>query len=168
MAQFGIPHGILGWIRIFSFTKKKQNIFNYHPWYINESEKITKAHIQFWKNKEKYFIVKIKDVSNRSEAKKLTNIYVTIKENTLPLLKNNEYYWKDIINCTIFNMENKKLGIVINLIETPSNDILVINNKSKSNINNKNILIPFIKNKVIKIVNINKKVIIVNWNYTFE
>jgi len=65
-------------------------------------------------------------------------------------------------------MENKKLGIVINLIETPSNDILVINNKSKNNINKKNILIPFIKNKVIKIVNINKKVIIVNWNYTFE
>ncbi|XBC43579.1 MAG: ribosome maturation factor RimM [Buchnera aphidicola (Meitanaphis flavogallis)] len=92
---------------MFSFTEKKQNIFNYHPWNIQNNATKTTIYVQNWKDKKKYFIVKIKNIIDRSTAQKLTNNYIIINENILPPLKNDDYYWKDIINCTVFNIKKK-------------------------------------------------------------
>jgi 16S rRNA processing protein RimM len=75
----------------------------------------------------------------------------------LPLLKKNEYYWYDLINYDVFNINCKYLGKVIDLIRTKNNDILIIKHES----NKKNILIPFIDKTTIKKVDINKKIITV-------
>jgi len=102
-------------------------------------------------------------------ANTLKNCHIYINSNILPKLQNEDYYWKDIISCSIYNIQNQKLGIVTNLIKTPAHDVLVISNKSKNNIKvNKNILIPFIEKKIIKKVSIIEKTIIVDWNYNFE
>ncbi|XBC37513.1 MAG: ribosome maturation factor RimM [Buchnera aphidicola (Meitanaphis elongallis)] len=167
IAQFGAPHGILGWTRVFSFTEKKINIFNYYPWNTRKEKIKIIIHVQHWKRKKKHFIVKMKDITNRSIAKTFTNCYITINENILPPLKNNDYYWKDIIGCIVFNLENKKLGIVISLIKTSSNDILIINEKKENKIK-QDILIPLVNKKIIKKIEIDKKIIIVDWNYTFK
>ncbi|XBC41522.1 MAG: ribosome maturation factor RimM [Buchnera aphidicola (Nurudea yanoniella)] len=149
---------------MFSFTENKKNIFKYFPLYIMKEKTKKTIHICNWKNKNKYFIAKIKDVDDRSSAKTLTNKYINIDENVLPQLKKNDYYWKDIINCNVINESNEKLGIVSRIIKTPSNDILIIKNIMK----NKNILIPFITKTIIKKINIAKKMIIVKWNQSFE
>lgn len=80
----------------------------------------------------------------------------------MPLLKDNNYYWNDIINCKVFNTNNNYIGQVINLIRTNNNDILVIQNKLSPF--KKNILIPFIENTIIKNINIHNQLIIVTWN----
>jgi len=80
----------------------------------------------------------------------------------LPILKKNDYYWNDIIDYKVFNVDQFYLGQVINLIRTKNNDILVVKNKPE--VFNKNILIPFIENKIIKSINTNNKSIIVQWN----
>ncbi|XBC41626.1 MAG: PRC-barrel domain-containing protein [Buchnera aphidicola (Kaburagia rhusicola rhusicola)] len=65
--------------------------------------------------------------------------------------------------------KKKILGKVTDLIATSSNDVLVVNKIiSKSNHIQKNVLIPFINKAVIKKVDITKKIIIVDWEYTFE
>ncbi|XBC38451.1 MAG: ribosome maturation factor RimM [Buchnera aphidicola (Floraphis choui)] len=169
MAKFGKPHGILGWIRVFSFTEEKQNIFKYYPWYIQKEKFKIIINVKNWKDKNKYFLVKIKNINNRSIAEKLTNYHVIINQSTLPKLQNDNYYWKDVIGCNVFNIKNKELGIVTDLMQTFSNDILVVNKTFKNNIKKKqNILIPFIEKKIIKTINISNKTIIVDWNYIVE
>ncbi|WP_228860898.1 ribosome maturation factor RimM [Buchnera aphidicola] len=154
-------------MRVFSFTENKKNIFKYFPWYIQNKKKIT--HVQSWKDRNKYFVIKIENIQTRCMANTLKNCHIYINSNILPKLQNEDYYWKDIISCSIYNIQNQKLGIVTNLIKTPAHDVLVISNKSKNNIKvNKNILIPFIEKKIIKKVSIIEKTIIVDWNYNFE
>ena len=58
----------------------------------------------------------------------------------------------------VFNQNNIKLGLVDSFIETGSNDVLVVKNEKK-----KNILIPFLMNKTIKEVNLETKLIIIEW-----
>ncbi|XBC39495.1 MAG: ribosome maturation factor RimM [Buchnera aphidicola (Nurudea shiraii)] len=166
MAQFGAPYGILGWIHVFSFTEKNYNIFNYLPWFIKIKKEKNIIHVSNWKKKQKHFIIKIKNIESRSIVQKLTNHYINIERNSLPKLKANNYYWRDIINCNAINESNEFLGTVSNIIRTSSNDILVI--KRQQTNKKKDILIPFVLKNIIKKVNIEKKTIIVNWDDTLE
>ncbi|WP_367679757.1 hypothetical protein [Buchnera aphidicola] len=36
IGKIGSPYGIKGFIKIFSYTEKKENIFNYLPWFIKK------------------------------------------------------------------------------------------------------------------------------------
>ncbi|AAO27077.1 16S rRNA processing protein rimM [Buchnera aphidicola str. Bp (Baizongia pistaciae)] len=169
IAKFGAAHGILGWIRVFSYTEKKENIFDYVPWFIKKEQKIIKILPKYWKILKKTFLVKINDVNNRSMAQKLTNYDILINQKTLPKLNNNEYYWKDIVDCTVFDTNFIKLGRVSELIRTPSNDILVVKASNIKNISQNDMLIPFLHPQIISEVNINnKKIVIKNWKQTFE
>ena len=155
IAKFGAVHGILGWIRLFSYTEKKENVFNYSPWLIINNNFTTKIFLENWKISNKKILVKIKNYNNCSIARKLTNHNININSQSLPKLQKNEFYWKDIIRCTVFSNNFQKLGIIIDLISTPSNDVLVIQKFNKHYKSKKNILIPFIYPKIIKNVNIN-------------
>ncbi|QCI22838.1 ribosome maturation factor RimM [Buchnera aphidicola] len=162
VGKVGKSYGILGWIHIFSFTEKKDAIFNYLPWFFLKEKKWEKIEIENWKKYKDHFIVNIKGISNRSITEKFTNSEIIISKNTLPLLKKNDYYWHDIINYKVFNTDQSYLGTVINLIRMKNNDVLII--KNKSDVFKNNILIPFIENEIIKNVDTKNKFIFVQWN----
>ncbi|XBC39595.1 MAG: ribosome maturation factor RimM [Buchnera aphidicola (Chaetogeoica yunlongensis)] len=167
IAKFGAPYGILGWIHVFSYTQQKEKIFSYIPWMIQHKENIKILSPENWKTAKKTFIVKIKNFTTRCMAKTLTNCNIFINESKLPKLKKNNYYWKDIINCTVFTNNFNQLGKIINLITTLTHDVLVIKTTEENNLNQHDILIPFIYPNIIKEVNICKKKIIVNWKKNF-
>lgn len=162
MGKIGKTYGILGWMKIFSFTENQEKIFDYKPWFILKEKKMEKIQPKAWKNYKNNFIFCVKNISDPSEAKKLTNLNIFINRNILPKLPHDEYYWNDIISCNVFDTQKKYLGKVINLIRTQYNDIIVIEHLSKKKY--KKIIIPFIDQKIIQNVNIKKKTIIVNWN----
>ncbi|WAI03321.1 MAG: ribosome maturation factor RimM [Buchnera aphidicola (Myzus persicae)] len=161
IGKVGKAYGILGWMTIFSFTEEKEKIFNYQPWFFFK-KKWLKVQLNKWKKHNKNFIIHIKGISNRSEARELTNSDIIINKDVLPVLKKNEYYWNDIINYKVFNLNQIYLGRVINLIRTKHNDILIVENSLKTL--KKNIFIPFIDKKIIKNINTNYKFITVQWN----
>jgi 16S rRNA processing protein RimM len=106
--------------------------------------------------------VQIKGISDRSKARNVTNSDIVISKKKLSSLKKNEYYWNDIINYEVFNVDKHYLGKVTSLIRTKNNDILIIKNPLEKL--NKNILIPFIENQIIKNIDTHYKYIIVQWN----
>lgn len=161
IGKVGKPYGILGWVTVFSFAEEKEKIFTYLPWFFFKENTWNYIIVEDWKKYKNNFIIRIKGISDRSIIKNFTNSSIMISKNTLPELKKNNYYWHDIINCQVFNMENNYLGQVKNIIRTKNNDILIIKNSIQ--VFKKNILIPFIENKIIKNININDKLIIVQW-----
>ncbi|WP_343187646.1 ribosome maturation factor RimM [Buchnera aphidicola (Periphyllus koelreuteriae)] len=155
------PYGILGWLKIFSFTETKENIFKYKPLLYYDKKKIKKLKIQSWKNYKNFFLIKIKNINTRNEAFFFKNKKIFIYSNQLKKKYKNEYYWHEILNSKVFDKNKKFIGIVKEIIRTPSNDILKITLKS---FKQKNIekLIPFIENKIIKKIKIKEKKIIIN------
>ncbi|WP_343128451.1 ribosome maturation factor RimM [Buchnera aphidicola (Kurisakia onigurumii)] len=161
------PYGILGWLHLFSFTEKKKNLFKYHPLlikkFISKKKYIwKKLLIQKWKIYKKQFIIKIKKINDRTEAEKFNTINIFIHEKTLPKSNDTEYYWKDIIGCTIYK-KNKKIGLVYKITNNTIYDILIVKVQymENNNINIKYKYIPFIEKKIIKLVNIKKKIILI-------
>lgn len=163
IGQINSPYGILGWMKFYSFTEKKIQTFNYSPWYFLHNNKYKLIYLKNWKKYKNIFLIQIKKIEDRTTAKKFNQQKIFIKSKTLPILENNNYYWKDIIGCNILNHDNQFIGKVSNIIATSSNDILVIKNKTYNKLN-KEILVPFILNKTILNVDIVKNTIQVAWN----
>ncbi|KPJ67386.1 MAG: hypothetical protein AMJ43_03755 [Coxiella sp. DG_40] len=155
IGRFGSTYGIKGWIKIISFTDPKVKILQYQPWWIKKNQQWQQIDIEDSKCHGKNIIVKLHDIDNCDQAKTYTNIDINIQHDQLPKLPKDEYYWSDLEGLTVLDKSGKKLGIVDHLIETGSNDVLVIKNGKQH-------LIPYIDNVIIK-VDLKKKIIKVDW-----
>ena len=149
-------------MNIFSYTEKKEKIFNYLPWFFVKKNQWTNIQVNNWKKHNNRFIVHVKNIDDRSKIHLFTNASIIINRANLPTLQQQEYYWNDIISYKVFNTNEHYIGVVINLIRTKNNDVLVIQNQ-KSKLK-ETTLIPFVKKKIIKNINVTFKIIIVQWN----
>ncbi|NIH41065.1 MAG: 16S rRNA processing protein RimM [Buchnera aphidicola (Periphyllus aceris)] len=155
------PYGILGWIKLFSFTEKIKKIFKYKPLLYFYKKKIKTLKIKLWKKYKNFFLVKIKNINTRTKAFLLKNKKIFIYSKQLKK-KKNEYYWYEIIDLKVFNTEKIFLGKVIDIIRTPTNDILKINFISSKKEKKIEKLIPFVEKKIITKISLKKKNIIIN------
>ncbi|CAL4322990.1 Ribosome maturation factor RimM [Buchnera aphidicola (Thelaxes suberi)] len=163
VGKISSPFGVSGWLHLISFTEIKKKIFSYKPWIIQNHTYFEKIQLESWKIHNKKFIIKIVDINNRNECNILINKKILVNQTNLSYLRKGEYYWKDIINCNVYDEIDKHLGIVTHIIENKFYDILVIHNNEKK----KEIYIPFIVSKIIIKVNINIKTIIVKNNFLY-
>ncbi|WP_367670692.1 ribosome maturation factor RimM [Sodalis-like secondary symbiont of Drepanosiphum platanoidis] len=166
IGKIGSVYGTKGLIKIFSFMENKKNIFNFKKIWIKKINKWNELLIKFWQIKNNNFFILIKDINSREKASILTNNYIYISKNQLPILKKNNFYWYDLINFNVINSSGYNFGKIFNIINTGSNDILIIK-KNKKFSYNKEILIPFIEKDVIKEVNIKLKKIFVKWEKNY-
>lgn len=155
IGRFGSVYGIKGWIKIISFTDPKQKILQYQPWWIKKNQQWQQIHTEDSRWHGKDIIAKLPNINDRDLAKTYTNIDINIQHNQLPKLPKGEYYWSDLEELTVIDKLGKKLGMVDHLMETGSNDVLVIKNGKQH-------LIPYTDNVIIK-VDLKKKIIKVDW-----
>ena len=122
IAKIGKSHGLKGWQKLHFLTDFPEQ---FKPGREFSSDKIN---LVIDKIDTKRNLVKFKGVESIDDAKKLTNrmLYASEDETRENVkLKKDEYFWFDIIGCSVFE-DNKKLGIVKE-IERADEDYLVIN-----------------------------------------
>ena len=93
-------------------------------------------------------VVKIKNISNPDEALKLKNKDIYIQKQSLEKLDEGTYYIFELIGLEVFDMDEKKLGILNDVQKCSANDVYEI-----ITLDNKKIYLPAIK-EVIKKVDI--------------
>lgn len=145
IGRFGKVHGVKGWIRVISFTESQENILDLQPWLIKKHENLQSIDIEESRVLSDKILVKIKGVNDCETAKMFTNINIIVDREQLPFLPAKQYYWTDLEGLTVIDQSGKELGIVDHLFATGSNDVIVVKDK------NKEILIPYLKNVIIKI-----------------
>ncbi|UDG81286.1 Ribosome maturation factor RimM [Candidatus Profftia lariciata] len=168
LGKIGSAYGLYGWLKIFSSTENTKKIFEYQPWFIHNNNQWWHINLENWKGYKKDLIIKIKGINDRNTANRLTNLEIVIEYSQLPKLQNGDYYWRDIINCQIININGYYLGQIVNIIETGSNDVIVVQENKRDKCNIKKHLIPFLDGKVIKNVNLKNKIITVDWCPLFD
>ena len=151
-------HGVKGWLKILSFSSPPENIFNYKSLIISNKYINQIFHIEDSRKQGKKILIKLDNIDDRTSAESLEESDIYIQRSDLPQLSEDTYYWEDLLGFNVFNQNNIKIGNVDSFIETGSNDVLIVKTTK-----NKNILIPFIMNKSIKVVNIESHYITVDW-----
>ncbi|MFT8209897.1 MAG: ribosome maturation factor RimM [Symbiopectobacterium sp.] len=167
MGKMGSTYGIRGWLRVFSSTEETESIFDYQPWYIQFQGSWRLVEIESWKHHNQDLIIKVKGVDDRDAANLLTNAEIVVDSAQLPDLEGGDYYWKDLFGCEVITSAGYQLGKVIDMMETGSNDVLVVKATLKDAFGAKERLIPFLTGQVIKHVDLSTKTIEVDWDPSF-
>jgi 16S rRNA processing protein RimM len=143
-------------VKIFSHAHPRKNILSYQPWHINVDDnwqtlEIVQGHVQ-----AKTIVAQIKDIFDKEQARVYMGTDLYIEKAQLPQLKAGEYYWHDLIGLEVINKAQIVLGKVSNLVDTGSNNVLVINGKKEH-------WVPYISPFLIK-VDMDNRTILVDWD----
>ena len=129
VGKVGKPIGLKGWAKINSYTRPEENIGNYESFFQGSKKK--PISIESSKKSGKNLIIKFKSIDTREDIEILKNNDLFIKAIDLPELKDNEFYWKDLIGKEVEHLDGTHIGKVIEILETGSDDVLVIEKDNK-------------------------------------
>ncbi|PVZ85652.1 ribosome maturation factor RimM [Serratia sp. S1B] len=167
LGKMGSTYGIRGWLRVFSSTENAENIFDYQPWFIQRSGQWQLIELEDWKRHNQDLIIKINGVDDRDAANLLTNFEIVVDSEQLPPLEEDDYYWKDLMGCQVVTTSGYELGKVVDMMETGSNDVMVVQANLKDAFGMKERLVPFLHGQVIKKVDLAAKIIEAEWDPGF-
>jgi 16S rRNA processing protein RimM len=80
---------------------------------------------------------------------------ITKDQMTDDLLEENEYFYHDIIGCTIVSEEGETIGAVTDILQTGANDVWVVKGTKKEH------YIPYIED-IVKEIDIDEKKIVIH------
>ncbi len=160
VGKVGAPFGLEGAVKIVSFTEHPEDIFDYHPWYINKKGNWVEVTLEGEALHGKYLVAKFINSGERDEAQQWTNCEIAVKRSQLPELAEGQYYWSDLEGLTVKTVAGLILGIVDEVMETGANPVLVVQGEVRH-------LIPYLPEQVIKEVNLASNFLIVDWDQDF-
>ena len=161
MGRINGVHGVRGWLKVFSYSRPKENIFSYHPLYIEHHGGDWKPRrVIDWTNQGKGLLALFDGITDRTQAQALVGLNIGVARENLPVLADNEYYWCDLLGLDVFDQDEKGLGRIVEVRETGANDVLVVEGPEKH-------LIPFLKGDVVKDVDLVKGRVLVDWTGDF-
>ena len=167
VGQISGVFGVHGWVKIFSFTEPRNNILSYKPWLIrNKSDwqtmTIVKGRIQ-----GKTLVAQIEGVDDRDKAHSLIGSDIAIDPSQLKSLEDNDFYWRELIGLDVEETNLGLIGKVQSIMATGANDVLVVVGKDNAG-KNRETLIPYLLDDVIKNIDLEKQRILVDWNESFD
>ncbi|MFT6031126.1 MAG: 16S rRNA processing protein RimM [Oleiphilaceae bacterium] len=166
--------GVKGWVKVFSYTQPKENICQYINWQLQDQSGATRSvKVLDCKPHGNGFVALFDGAKDRDLAKLFCGMLVTVPSSELPSLSKGEYYWSQLqglsvyaVNSAATESEPVLLGKVDHLIETGSNDVLVVK-KCKDSLDGQERLIPYLPDQVVKLVDLHKGIIEVDWDPDF-
>ncbi|KGJ91034.1 ribosome maturation factor RimM [Thalassotalea sp. ND16A] len=167
LGKIGAVYGIKGWLKIHSFTDDPQAIFDYSPWVLSLGGKKQTVEVSEWRRHSNGLIAKFTDVNDRNDAQLRVSAEITVMSDLLPELPEGEFYWRDLIGMDVVNDSGYNLGTVTDIMETGSNDVLVVKANRTDAFGKKERLIPYLDEQVIKNVSLASKQIDVDWDPGF-
>lgn len=147
-------HGIKGEVKVYPLTHDIDRFSYLKIAYLGE-EKI-KVEITGVKYHKGIAILKFKEFDNINEILKFKDMDLYVDEENKIILPKDHYFINDLIHCQVFDMSGNHIGYISDVIQAASNDVYLIKNLA----NNKEYMIPVVKQFVKQVDIENKKIIV--------
>ncbi|MCH8538894.1 MAG: ribosome maturation factor RimM [Alkalimonas sp.] len=167
LGKFGAVYGINGWLKLNSYTDIPEGIFDYTPWFVNFQGNWQPMQVSSWKRHSNGLIAKLDGIADRDLAQRYVNAEIAVQPEVLPPLAEGDYYWKDLMGLAVVNEAGYHLGEVTDLMETGSNDVLVVKANRTDAFGKKERLLPYLADTVVKHVDLTERRILVDWDPAF-
>ena len=152
--------GVLGWVKVRSFTDPPANILNYIPWALGSSEAPRSAMLVEGRPQGAAVVARLQGVEDRDQAIALKGTRILVPRQCFPYASPGTYYWADLIGLDVVTVAGVALGKVRGLLETGANDVLDVKGERDR-------LIPFVVGEFVKNVDLAESLIIVDWDPEF-
>lgn len=156
--------GIKGWIKCVSHSRPRENIFSYSSWLVRKNKGQWKEiEVEAGKPQGKTLVAKLAGIETREDAEAWVGADIAISREMLPNTDDDDFYWVDLIGLKVVTVNGDLIGTVIRLMETGSNDVLVV----KDDESRKEHLIPWVMEQFIIEVSLSESQITVDWDTDF-
>ncbi|WP_448128135.1 ribosome maturation factor RimM [Salinicola sp. NYA28a] len=160
------PHGVKGWLKVYSYTSPAQGIFDYPVWVLSMQGQRQSRRLLDARPQGKSLVVRLEGIDTRELAEQWAGAEVSIEKTALPELDSGEYYWHQLEELEVKTCDGVKLGRVDHLFETGANDVLVVK-PSEGSLDDRERLLPFLPDDVIVQVDLAGRFMIVDWDPAF-
>lgn len=151
--------GVKGLMRIESWTQPFDNLRHYNPWFIRVNGAWHRRAVSHVSVSGQRLVAGLEGVADRDAAQLLYHADIAIARDQLEILPPGEYYWFELTGLRVVNLDGITLGVVDSLMETGANNILVVRPAEGKH----ECLIPYIKEQVVRNVDLDKGVVTVDW-----
>ena len=166
--------GVKGWVKVHSYTEPMENILGYRSWYVERKDgqkgEWQPIEIEDAKRHQKGLIALIEGVSDREQARSYCQCDIAVPEREMPELEQGDFYWHQLEGLKVYSCDAEGrellLGKVDHLMETGANDVVVVK-ACEGSIDQRERLIPWLPDQVIKQVDIDGGAIRVDWDSEF-
>ncbi len=153
-------YGVRGWVKVYSYTRPRENIIQYSPWLVKLNGNWRSFEVAEGRTHGKGVIARLEGYEDRNAATGLIGADIALQREQLPELLEDEFYWSDLQGLEVRTDSGQSLGTVDYLMETGANDVLVVKGERER-------LIPYLRNDVILDVDLQNRVITVDWDPDF-
>jgi len=151
--------GVKGWVKVMSWTRPRENLFEYAPWLIQTEDGWRELRVLEWRPQGKGLVARLEGVEDRDQAAALMQRDIMVPRAQLPTLDEG-WYWVDLIGLDVETVSGERLGRVESLMETGANDVLVVAGSRQR-------LIPFTPGHAVREVDMQSGRIVVDWDPDF-
>ena len=150
-------YGVKGWIKVHSYTHPRENIVNFSRWTLRQADDHAPVAVEDGRLQGRTVVAKLREIDDRDEARALIGAEITVERGDLPPCDPDEYYWADLEGLGVRTVSGDDLGHVDYLFSTGAHDILVVAGDRQR-------LIPFVMQNVIHEIDMQRGLIVVDWD----
>jgi len=125
-------HGVKGWVSIQSYSYPEENIKNYKT-FLYLDNLVKEIEIIDYKIMPKKLIINIKNYENISQSEMIVGKEIFISKFDMPILENNEHYWRDLVGLDVITSKNQYLGKVDFIFNNGANDVIALQDNDNHN-----------------------------------
>lgn len=166
IGQITSVFGVKGWLKVYSYTDPKDGILEYRDWTLVLNGQRIPARLEEGRRQGQGIVVRLKGIDDREVARTYIGADITVPTTELPDLPDGEFYWHQLEGLTVFTADGECLGRVDHMIETGSNDVLVVR-ATDASIDQRERLIPYLPDQAVRNVSLAEGTIIVDWDPEF-
>jgi 16S rRNA processing protein RimM len=153
--------GVMGWIKVHSYTDPKENILDYLPWHANLDGGWREIPLLQGKTHGKGIIAQLEGYTDRDISKNLLGAEIAVRRSQLPESDDGAYYWIDLMGLNAISSQGATLGIVTDMVQTgAANSVLVVTGTKQH-------LVPFVRDVFVLNVDVPRGRIILDWDPDF-
>jgi 16S rRNA processing protein RimM len=154
------PHGVRGWLRVQPFTEAPGTLLGFRRWLVGRGAQWQVYALEEGHEHGSGLLVRLAEIADRDAAARLRGSDVAVWRTELPALEKDEYYWSDLEGLAVVTAQGVSLGTVERLIATGANDVMVV-------IGDRERLIPFVMEDVVRRVDLAAGCVEVDWDPEF-
>ncbi len=118
--------GITGWLKVYSYTRPRENIFTYSQWLVGRGDEWLAMKLAAGEARNNRLLARLDGIDDRDSARAMMGKHIAVYRRQLPVLPEGEYYWCDLIRFEVVNQDDRVLGKVTGVQETGANDVLIV------------------------------------------